>query len=98
MQKIIGGKQHKIRKHHADRILAVDRMAIADCALVSAARTWTLLNELLAEGYTKTFLARQMGSRAKRPSLQIEAHRITALTASKVERLYRRIREGRVFR
>ena len=53
---------------------------------------------MLAEGYTKTFLARQMGSRAKRPSLQIEAHRITALTASKVERLYRRIREGRVFR
>ena len=98
MQKIIGGKQHKIRKHHADRILAVNRSAIADCALVPAGRTWTLLSELLAAGYTKTFLAKQLGSRAKRPSLQIETYRITALTASKVERLYRGIREGRISR
>ena len=98
MQKIITGKQRKIRKHHADRILAVDRTAVADCALVPAGRTWTLLNELLEAGYTKTFLAKQLGNRAKRPSLHIQADRITALTASKVERLYRRIREGRVSR
>ena len=98
MQKIIRGKQQKIRKHHADRILAVDRAALADGALVPAAQTWNLLNELLESGYTKTFLAKQLGSRAKRPSLQIEAQRITALNASKVERLYRRIREGRISR
>jgi hypothetical protein len=76
----------------------VDRTAVADRALVSGGRTWALLNELLAAGYTKTFLAKQLGSRAKAPSLQIQADRITALTASKVERPYRRIQEGRVSR
>ena len=54
------------------------------------------LNELLEAGYTKTFVAKQLGRRAKTPSLQIQADRITALTPSKVERLYRRIQEGRV--
>ena len=97
MQKIVGGKQQKIRKHHADRVLAVDRAAIADGTLVPAAQTWNLLNELLESGYTKTFLAKQLGSGAKTPKLQIQADRITALNASKVERrLYRRIKEGRV--
>jgi hypothetical protein len=76
----------------------VDRTAIADRALVAAGRTWVLLNELLEAGYSKTFLAKQLGSRSKTPSLQVEADRITALTASKVERLYRRIREGRISR
>jgi hypothetical protein len=71
---------------------------MADRALVAAGRTWALLNELLEAGYTKTFRAKQLGSRAKTPSLQIEGDRITALTASKVERLYRRIWEGRVSR
>jgi DNA invertase Pin-like site-specific DNA recombinase len=95
---ILTGQRAQIRKHNADRILAVDKSAMADHALVPAGRTWTLLNELLEAGYTKTFLAKQLGSRAKRPSLQIQADRIAALTASKVERLYRRIREGRVRR
>jgi hypothetical protein len=98
MRKIINGEQKQLRKHHADRILAVDRTAIADRALVPAGRSWKLLNELLEAGYTKTFLAKQLGSGAKTPKLQIQADRITALTESKVERLYRRIREGRVSR
>jgi hypothetical protein len=95
---ILTGERVQIRKHRADRILAVDRTAIADRALVPAGRTWALLNELLGAGYTKTFLAKQLGSRTKAPSLQIQADRITALTASKVERLYRRMQEGRVSR
>ena len=98
MAMILTGKRAQIRRHHADRILAVDRSAIADHALVPAGPTWKLLDELLAAGYTRTFLAKQLGSRSKTPSLQIQADRITALTASKVERLYRRIREGRVCR
>jgi len=73
-------------------------MAIADGALVPAGPTWKLLNKLLEAGYTRMFLAKQLGSRAKRPVLQVQAERITALTASKVERLYRRIKEGRVSR
>jgi hypothetical protein len=75
---IVTGERVQIRKDHADRILAVDRTAIADRAVVPAGRTWKLLNEQLEAGYTKTFLAKQLGSRAKRPSLQIGADRITA--------------------
>ena len=74
-------KLHKVRRvggsHHAERILAVNGTAVADCAPLPAGRTWTLLNELLEAGYTKTFLAKQLGSCAKRPSLQIPADRIT---------------------
>lgn len=95
---ILTGKRRRIRRNHAERILAVDRSAVADGAIVPAGRTWALLNELLEGGYTKTFLAKQLGSRARRPSLQIGTRWITALNASKVERLYRRIREGRVCR
>ena len=95
---ILTGERVQIRKHRADRILAVDRSAVADGALVPGRRTWALLNELLGAGYTKTFLAKQLGSRTKAPSLQIQADRITALTASKVERLYLRMQEGRVSR
>ena len=98
MAMILTGERVQIRRHHADRIMSVDRTAIADHALVAAGQTWALLNELLEAGYSKTFLAKQLGSRAKTPSLQIGADRITALTASKVERLYRRIREGRISR
>ena len=92
---ILTGKRLLIRRHHAIRILRVNRSAVVDCAVVPAGPTWRLLNELREAGYTKTFLAKQLRSRAKRRSLQIEARWITALTASKVERLYRRIREGR---
>jgi hypothetical protein len=70
---ILTGERLQIRKHHANRILAVDRSAVADGALVPGRRTWALLNELLAPGYTRTFLAKQLGSRAKTPSLQIQA-------------------------
>jgi hypothetical protein len=98
MEMILTGERVQIRRHHADRILAVDRTAIADRSLVAAGRTWALLNELLEAGYSKTFLAKQLGSRSKTPSLQMQADRITALTASKVERLYRRIKKGRVSR
>jgi hypothetical protein len=52
----------------------------------------------VGSGLYQDFLAKQLGSRAKARSLQIQADRITALTASEVERLYRRIQEGRVSR
>jgi hypothetical protein len=47
MAMILTGERAQIRKHDADRILAVDRRAVADGALVPAGRTWALLNELL---------------------------------------------------
>jgi hypothetical protein len=39
MTMILTGKRVQIRKQHAERILAVDRAAVADCALVPAGRT-----------------------------------------------------------
>jgi hypothetical protein len=71
MAMILTGERVQIRRHHADRIMAVDRTSIADRALVAAGRTWALLNELLEASYSKTFLAKLLGSRAKTPPHRI---------------------------
>ena len=95
---ILTGEREQIRKHHADRILAVDRTAVAELRPRSGRPDLDASQRAPGSGLYQDLLAKQLGSRAKRPSLQIETYRITALTASKVERLYRRIQEGRVFR
>lgn len=78
-----------LRAQSARRVLAIDRDAIADHALVSAGRTWQRLNRLLDEGFTKTELARRLGSTARKPSLQFKGRYILAKTAARVERFYR---------
>jgi len=89
--KLLNGKRTRIRAAAARRILAIDRDAVADGGLVRAGRTHALIQRLLEEGFTKTELARRLGSRAKVPALQIRADLILARTASKVERFYNRI-------
>jgi len=86
---IYTGRKKQCRKTTADRILAVSRDHISDHALVPAGAAWRRLNLLLEEGFSKAELARRMGKR----SLQLKKTRITALNASKVERLYRRVME-----
>jgi hypothetical protein len=94
--KIRSGDKTQLRAETAKRILAVDRHAVSGGALVKAGPTTALLRELLREGFTKSELARRLGSKAKEPSLQITARNgfITARTAAKVERFYRRIMAG----
>lgn len=85
------GERKRIRARTARRILAVTTACRGDAALVSAARTWQLISLLLDEGYTRTALARLLGSTSKTPALQIRRDRVTARTAANVERLYRRL-------
>jgi hypothetical protein len=73
---IRSGKKQQIRARTARRILAVTPAAIADHALVPAARAWRLINELLEEGFTKAHIARELGY--ARPALQLNRTTITA--------------------
>lgn len=90
---ILSGRRKRIRASTERRILSVDHFARADHSLVSANRTSRLIGSLLLEGYTKTFLARALGSKAKTPALQLKGDFVTAKNAAKVERLYRRLTE-----
>jgi hypothetical protein len=93
---IRSGSRKRIRKTTEARILAVDRAAIADGARVPAAATWRLLNELIQAGYTKRQLAQWLG--AQGPALQVGKRLVTARTASRVERMYRLVQEGKLRR
>lgn len=84
---LFAGKQ-QLRAQTARRILAIDRDARADHALVPAGPTWRRLRQLLAEGFTKTELARRLGSRSKTPALQFKRRFILAKSAARVERFY----------
>lgn len=88
---ILAGRRTQLRAQAAKRLLAVDREAVADHALVPAVRTWRLIEQLLKEGFTKTELARRLGSSARAPALQLRRDYVTAVNASKVERLYRQV-------
>jgi hypothetical protein len=74
----------------------VDADARADRALVPARRTHKLIRELVNDGYTKRFLARQLGYTGQ--GLPFSRPSITARNASRIERLYRLIEQGRVSR
>lgn len=87
---IITGKKANIRARSERAILAVTVAAAADRALIPAAPTWSLLDELIADGYSKAELARQLGY--KTHALQINRHQITVRNAYDVERLHERLR------
>jgi hypothetical protein len=68
------------------RILSVTAGARLDGALVSAKKTWRLLDQLLDEGFTKTRLARELGFKSR--ALQIGKNKCTVEMAGRVERLW----------
>ena len=86
---LIAGRKTRIRAETERRILGVTTRAAADKALIDAGPTWKLLEELLADGYSKADLARQL-LRAK-PALQIGRSKVTVRTAFEVERMYARL-------
>jgi len=89
LQEINSGRKTQIRARTERAILAVTEAAAADSALVDAAATWRLLDELIADGYTKTELARRL---AHGRALQIRRSRVTVRSAFNVARLYERLR------
>lgn len=90
--KIRTGQRKNIRALNSKAILAIDRDARPDSALVCAKGTWRKINWLLTEGFTKASLAKRLGH--KSPALQIRKDRITARTKLKVEQLYNQLRIG----
>lgn len=87
---ILCGKRHRIRARAARRVLAITPAARADHSIIKAGATWRRLNQLLEEGFTRTRLARELGSKATKPALQMQHDYVLAVTALKVERLWRR--------
>jgi hypothetical protein len=91
LQQIRSGRKRTIRRHTRDAILAVTTEARADASLVSGRPTWRRIARLLDEGYTRQFIARALGSRAKTPQLQIRKTVVLASTELRVARLTRRL-------
>lgn len=91
VRKVLDGRRSHLRETTARKLLDVTRDAIADAALVPAGPTWALLDELLDEGFTHGDLARRLGSKAKRPTIQIHRGKVEAATAAKVARLHRQL-------
>lgn len=85
---IRSGDQTTIRRKTEKRILSVNRLAVSDHALVPATKTWRQINELLEEGYTQQFLAKQLGVNSG--IIEFSETRVLAATATKVEKLYRK--------
>ena len=91
---------HKIRHGQrlcraalARRILAIDRGARPESALVSSTRTRQTIDTLLAEGFTKARLATELG--CSTPALQrARGPLVTVKTAGEIERLARRYLEA----
>lgn len=79
----------RIRPETMDKILAVKITDAPGGRRVSARRTWQLVDELVAAGYTRAELAEAMGSRATTPALQIGRRTVRVSTAKAVERLHR---------
>jgi hypothetical protein len=88
LRSIRNGKKSVIRRKNAEKILAVDKNVISDHALVPASKTWRQINQMIEEGYTRQFIARNLGVNSGR--LSINDAQVCAITASRVERLYKR--------
>jgi len=91
ISEVFRGIKLNIRSETEKKLLSVTKDAVADHGYVSARRTWVLLNRLLSEGITKTELSRRLGYKG---TLQFNKEVVTAKTAGKVERFYRRIMVG----
>lgn len=81
----------RIRPATSAKILAVTVGQVSGAQKIPAGPTWALLNDLIARGYTKQWLGRALGSKAKIPALQIAPDLVRASTARRVEDLHRRL-------
>lgn len=83
------GPSKRIRPETERRLLAVTFEDAAGAAKIPAGPTWRLLDDLIARGFTKSWIATELG--AESPALQISRVRVRATTARKVAELHRRL-------
>jgi hypothetical protein len=92
LYRIKAGKRTELRQSQQARILAVDQHARAAGALVPAGPTRSLIQHLVAMGYSRSQLARWMGY--KQPALDYRGKSVSVKTAARIEILYRKIQRG----
>lgn len=85
----------RVRPDTLARILAVTVPEPRGGQRVAAGPTWRLVDELMAAGYSRSWLARALGSEAALPRLQLGRDTVRASTARAVEDLHRRLLGGR---
>lgn len=90
LQLVAAGRRPKLRARTERLILAVTAQAAADGSLVDAGPTWALLDELLATGYSKAELARQLGYSSR--AIQLKRKQCTVRNAYEVQLLHARLR------
>lgn len=89
LQLIAAGHRTNLRARTERSILDVTTQALADHALIDAAPTWRLIDELLASGYSKAELARALGYETA--AIQLKRTQCTVRNAYDVERLHARL-------
>ena len=89
LARIRTGRKSRIRARTERRILAVTPAMTSDRALIAPGRTFTLIESLCAEGFSKAELARRLGYAG--PALQFNPRRMTARNVARVEALHRRL-------
>lgn len=89
--KILYGGRDKVRALTERRILAVTAKCAADRALVSARRSWALIQELVQCGDSKARIASEIIGHPVR-ALQLERDRITVRNAHRVRLAWERLR------
>ena len=97
VQLIRSRRRPHIRRSTEQRILAVTVECALDRAVVASRAAWRLLDEMLAEGFTKAQLAAWLG--LKTPALQYKRDRpMLAATVVRIERMYRLQQAGKLVR
>jgi hypothetical protein len=86
IQALRDGVRHHLRAQAEAKILAVDELAAAEGARVSAKPSWRRVHHLLRLGYTRAQVAEGLGNERR---LQLGRLRVRATTARKVEVLHR---------
>ena len=89
LREIMAGARGLIREETERRILAVDRGAAADHAIVDGRRTHRAIAQMLRMGLTKTEVAQRLGYQV--PALQIKPD-VIARTEARVLRLLAEVR------
>ncbi len=88
VERIVSGKIKRSRRCTIEAILGVLPIARGR-AKIDATETWRLLDDLIARGWTKGWIAQQLGS--KTPALQIKRDRVTGESARRVRELHARL-------
>jgi hypothetical protein len=86
---VLWGGKTKVRKHTADRVLAVTVDAAADGARIDARPTWKLVREMLEAGLSKGEIGGGLGQGGR--TLQLGARLVEAQTALAVRKLHARV-------